>query len=86
MSYRYREDHTTSEEYHREILLLFGLMESATEQFYGADDQEQQAADMALLWASLTGIWGVASSERNVGGTLEQMIERLIELYLAARS
>ena len=86
MSYRYKDDHTTSEGYHREILRLFGLMENATAQFYSADEQEQQAADMALLWASLTGIWGVASSERNVGGTLEQMIDQLIALYLSARS
>ena len=86
MSYRFKENHTTSEEYHREILRLFGLMESATQQFYGKDDQEEHSADMALLWASLTGIWGVANSERQVGGSIEQMIERLIRMYLDARS
>lgn len=86
MSYRYKDGHTTSEEYHREILRLFGLMETATQQYYGDDDQDEQAADMALLWASLTGIWGVANSERQVGGTIEQMIDRLIRMYLSARS
>ncbi len=86
MSYRFKEDHTTSDEYHREILRLFGLLETATQQFYGEDDQEEHSADMALLWASLTGIWGVAKSERQVGGTLEQMIDQLISLYLDARS
>ena len=86
MSYRYKENHTTSEEYHHQILLLFGLLENATQQFYKPGEQEKHAADMALLWASLTGIWGVASSERNVGGTLEQMIEQLIALYIDARS
>ena len=86
MSYRYKDDHTTSEEYHREILRLFGLMEDATRQFYGDGEQEDHAADMAMLWASLTGILGVAFSERQVGGSLEQMLEHLIAMYLKARS
>ena len=86
MSYRYKDDHTTSEEYHREIVRLFGLLETATQQFYGEDEQEEHSTDMALLWASLTGIWGVANSERQVGGTLEQMIDKLIRMYLDARS
>lgn len=86
MAYRYKDDHSTSPEYQHEITRLFGLMEAATESFYGSDEREQQASDMALLWASLTGIWGVASSERQVGGTFEQMVERLIEMYLLSRT
>lgn len=85
MSYRYKDDHTTSDFYHYEILRLFGLMESATRQLYGKDDQAEHAADMAMLWASLTGILGVALSEREVGGSLEEMLERLIDMYLKAR-
>ncbi|MDA9865258.1 WHG domain-containing protein [bacterium] len=86
MSYRFKDDHTMSEEYHVEILRLFGLMKSATGQFYGKGEQDEHSDDMALLWASLTGIWGVANSERQVGSSLEQMIERLIRMYLDARS
>lgn len=86
MSYRYKDDHTTSEEYHLQILRLFGLMEAATQHFYGTDDREAQASDMALLWACLTGIWGVASSERTVGGPLEQKIDQLIDMYLKSRA
>ena len=85
MSYRYKDDHQTSEEYHLQILRLFGLMEAATEHFYKASERDKQAAEMELLWACLTGIWGIASSERNVGGSLEQMIEQLIDMYLKAR-
>lgn len=86
MSYRFKDDHTTSDEYSYEIQRLFGLMETATQQFYDKDEHEAHSADMALLWASLTGIWSVANSERQVGGSLEQMIERLIGMYLDARS
>ena len=86
MSYRYKDDHTTSEEYHREILKLFGLMESATRQFYEKGEEEQHAADMAMLWASMMGILGIAFSERQVGGSFEQMLEQLIDMYLKARS
>ena len=86
MSYRYKEGHETSDFYAIEIQRLFGLMAEATAQFYPDDATEEQAADMALLWSSLTGIWGVASSERRVGGTLEQMVERLVEMYLSARA
>lgn len=86
MSYRYKDDHTTSESYHCEILNLFGLMEDATRQFYAKGQQEEHAADMAMLWASLTGILSVAFSERQVGGSLEEMLERLIAMYIQARS
>ncbi|NNE87303.1 MAG: TetR/AcrR family transcriptional regulator [Silicimonas sp.] len=86
MSYRYKDDHTTSEAYHSEILRLFGLMETATRQFYDKGEEDEHAADMAMLWASLTGILGVAFSERQVGGSLEQMLEHLIAMYLKARS
>ncbi|MEP0565881.1 MAG: TetR/AcrR family transcriptional regulator [Paracoccaceae bacterium] len=85
MSYRYKDEHETSQDYHLQILRLFGLMEAATAHFYTEDEREKQASDMALLWACLTGIWGVASSERNVGGSLEQMIEQLIDMFLKAR-
>ena len=86
MSYRYKDDHTTSDFYHHEILKLFGLMEGATQEFYGPEQKDEHAADMAMLWASLTGILGVANSERNVGGPLEEMLSRLIKMYLASRS
>lgn len=87
MTYRYKEDHVTSDFYAFEIQRLFGLMEQTTDHFYpDQQSKDEQAADMALLWSSLTGIWGVASSERQVGGTLEQMIERLVKLYIDARS
>ena len=83
MTYRYRKEHNESEAYSREILRLFGLMQTATEQFYGEHEQEEHAADMAVLWSSLTGILGVASSERRVGGlSLDQMLEQLIGMYL----
>lgn len=86
MSYRYRDDHTTSDQYHSEILRLFGLMEDATRDFYGEDEAEEHAEDLAMLWASLTGILAVANSERQVGGSLEETLERLIRMYLKARS
>ena len=85
MSYRYKDDHTTSEDYHREILKLFGLMENATRQFYAEGEEDQHAADMAMLWASMMGILGIASSERQVGGSFEQMLEQLIDMYLKSR-
>ena len=86
MSYRYKKGHTGAEFYYHETSRLFGLLQAATGQFYSDDEREDQAADLAMLWASLTGIWGVASSERELGGTLEQMIDRLIAMYLKARS
>lgn len=86
MSYRYKDGHVSSDFYIYEIQRLFGLMATATAQFYTDETQEEQAADMALLWSSLTGIWGIASSERTVGGTMEQMIDRLVEMYISARS
>lgn len=82
MSYRYKDDHTTSDAYATEIQRLFGLMQSATRQFYSENEGDQHATEMALLWASLTGILGIASSERQVGGTLEEMIDQLIRMYL----
>lgn len=85
MSYRYKDDHTTSEQYHREILKLFGLMEGATRQFYTKGEEDQHAADMAMLWASMMGILGIAFSERQVGGSFDQMLEQLIDMYLKAR-
>ena len=87
MSYRYREDHVISEAYSHEILRLFGLMERATRRFYDETEREEHSADMAVLWASLMGILGIANSERQVGGlSLEQMLDRLIRMYLKARS
>ncbi|MEM9425120.1 MAG: TetR-like C-terminal domain-containing protein [Pseudomonadota bacterium] len=86
MSYRYKDGYVISEAYNYEIQKLFGLMEGATAQFYGAGQAEEHATDMALLWASLTGIWAVASSERELGGTLEHMIDRLVRMYLKARA
>lgn len=86
MSYRYKDGYVISDAYNQEIQKLFGLMEGATAQFYGAGEAEDQATDMALLWASLTGIWAVASSERELGGTLEHMIDRLVRMYLKARA
>lgn len=87
MSYRYGEDHSRSDEYNREILRLFGLMETATAQFYDDGDQEEHSADMAILWASLTGVLGVANSERRLGDmSLEQMLDRLIRMYLKSRT
>ncbi|MEM7752377.1 MAG: TetR/AcrR family transcriptional regulator [Pseudomonadota bacterium] len=86
MSYRYKDRHAASEAYSIEIQRLFGLMESATGEFYGPGEFEEHATDMALLWASLTGIWAVASSERELGGTLEHMIDRLVRMYLKARA
>lgn len=85
MSYRYKDDHVMSDFYALEIQRLFGLMEQATSQFYPDGAHEEQAADMALLWSSLTGIWGIASSERELGGPLEHMIERLVNMYISAR-
>lgn len=86
MSYRYKDGHVSSDFYVDEIQRLFGLMANATAQFYPEGAAEDQAADMALLWSSLTGIWGIAASERTVGGSMEQMIDRLVEMYVSARS
>lgn len=86
MSYRYKDGHTTSDDYQHEILRLFGLMKTATSQFYGTGAEEEHAADMAMLWASLTGIIGIANSERQVGGSLEEMLERLVRMYLNSRA
>jgi hypothetical protein len=62
-------------------------MREATGQFYDASEKAEHSADMAVLWASLTGILSVAVSERQVGGlTLEQMLDRLIQMYLSGRS
>jgi hypothetical protein len=86
MSYRYKDGHVTSDFYHHEILKLFGLMENATRQFYPEGQAKQHADDMAMLWASMMGILGIASSERQVGGSFEQMLELLIDMYLKARA
>ena len=87
MSYRYGEDHKFSEDYNREIYRLFNLMIDATQHLYEEDEQAEHSADMAVLWASMTGIFSVEASERQVGGlTLEQMLDRLIQLYLSART
>jgi len=87
MSYRFKPGHSPSDAYNDEIMRLFGLMEAATRQFYGPGEQADHGADMAVLWASLTGIFGVANSERQVAGlSLEQMLDRLIQMYLKARS
>lgn len=87
MSYQYRDGHTSSEEYNHEIYRLFGLLKAATGHFYTEEERDKHSADMAVLWASLTGIFGVASSERQLGGlTLEQMLDQLIGIYLDARS
>ena len=86
MSYRYGRDHEFGEEYDREIQNLFGLMIEATQHLYNEDEEADHAADMAVLWASLTGILSVTVSERQVGGlTLKQMLDRLIKMYLNAR-
>ena len=87
MSYRYGERHVFTEEYEARIRELFGLMREATGQFYDASERAEHSADMAVLWASLTGILSVAVSERQVGGlTLEQMLDRLIQMYLSGRA
>ena len=87
MSYRYGERHVFTEEYEARIRELFDLMREATGQFYSEAERADHSADMAVLWASLTGILGVAVSERKVGGlTLEQMLDRLIQMYLSGRS
>ena len=71
---------------HRAIGALFGLMRKSTGHLYGEDEAKEHATDMGVLWASLTGIFSVAASERHVGGlTLEQMIDRLIGIYLQSR-
>ena len=86
MSYRYGERHVFTEEYEAQIRELFGLMREATGQFYSETEIDEHSADMAVLWASLTGILSVAVSERQVGGlTLEQMLDRLIQMYLSGR-
>ena len=87
MSYRYGERHVFTEEYDARIRELFGLMREATDQFYSETERAEHSADMAVLWASLTGILSVAVSERQVGGlTLEQMLDRLIQMYLSGRT
>ncbi|MDJ1017582.1 MAG: TetR/AcrR family transcriptional regulator [Paracoccaceae bacterium] len=87
MTYQYRDGHKASEAYNTEIFRLFGLMKDATRHLYAEDDNARHSADMAVLWASLTGILGVARSERQVGGlSLDQMLDQLIRLYLDARS
>lgn len=87
MSYRFKDTHAMSDEYNAEIQRLFGLMERATEPLYAQDQHEEQTLDMALLWTSLTGLLGVASSERELmGGTVEDMADRLIDMYLRSRS
>ena len=86
MSYRYGEEHTFKPEYDEQVRALFGLMRKSTGHLYGEDEAKEHATDMGVLWASLTGIFSVAASERHVGGlTLEQMIDRLIGIYLQSR-
>ena len=86
MSYRYGERHAFTEEYDAQIRELFDLMREATGQFYSEIERAEHSADMAVLWASLTGILSVAVSEKKVGGlTLEQMLDRLIQMYLSGR-
>ncbi len=85
MSYRFKDGHETADFYHTQILKLFSLMEAATRELYGPDEKEEHAADLAMLWASLTGILAVANSERKVGGSLDQMLGRLVSMYVKAR-
>ena len=87
MSYRYGEGHVFSDEYNSRINDLFGLMIEATRHLYGDGEEAEHSADMAVLWSSLTGILSVTISERQVGGlTLEQMLDRLIQMYLSGRT
>ncbi|MGI9391166.1 MAG: TetR/AcrR family transcriptional regulator [Boseongicola sp.] len=86
MSYPYGPDHKFTSSYDDQIHRLFGLMIDATQHLYDAEEEAEHAADMAVLWASLTGILSVSASERQVGGlTLKQMLDRLVQMYLNAR-
>lgn len=86
MSYRYKDNHTVSDAYNGAIQKLFGLMERVTLPLYADDERQEQSLDMALLWTSLTGLLGIAASERKLaGGSIEEMTERLIKMYLASR-
>ncbi|MDG1737435.1 MAG: TetR/AcrR family transcriptional regulator [Paracoccaceae bacterium] len=87
INYPFTRDYRPSEGYNLQIEQLMGLICEATIDLYDANQKVQQLRDARLLWASLYGIFSLASAGRlGEERTLNETVADLADLYLAARS
>ena len=86
INYPFSQAYQPSEDYTTWIEKLMGLIHISTKELYGPDDLDQQRRDAQLLWHSLYGIFALASAGRiTKGRTIAEMVDDLIDMFLAAR-
>lgn len=86
INYPFTPDYQPSEAYNGWIEKLMGLIHTCTNELYGTEAQDLQRRDAQLLWHSLYGIFALASAGRiSRNRTIAEMVDDLIEMFLAAR-
>ncbi len=85
--HRLPEGYKRGQRYQNSVRDLMALVERAIGPLYAPGEEREREQDAHMLWGSYYGFSALANSGRMSAGTnVEEMTERLIGIYLAARS